>query len=260
MKTYFASAAALSWIDQRTGLPEVDVIAPGATTTRGKITGNSGYRFASFLDVSVELNETTKKITGHAVLPQTGIYRAPSFLHLPSWKFPVDTNAVVGQEPITFIQITGARTVSPEILGTGGGIVGGAAAGAGIGVWFFGWGALPGAVIGGVVGGVTGEAVAHQTTGFPPIWSEIKVSIFNDGRITYELGRHSLFPSLTFFTPDLKVKDGYIRTPVNTTGLHYYDGMPNIGRWKVEGWGPLPKDSLSGPTPGNPWNDLKGVF
>jgi hypothetical protein len=259
MKTFAASAATLSWIDRRTGLPEVDVVAPAAAITRGKITGNAGYRFASFLDVSVELNEMTKTVTAHAVLPQTGIYRAPSYLHLPSWKFPVDTQVATGKEPITFTQVTGARTISPEIIGTGGGVVAGAAGGAAIGVWAFGWGALPGAVIGGVVGGLTGETVAHGVTGFPPIWSEIRVSVWNDGRTTCELLRHSLFPSLTWYTPDPKVKDGYVQTPVNASGAAYYDGMPNLARWKTEGWGPLAKGSVSGPTAGNPWNDFKGI-
>jgi hypothetical protein len=260
MTIYTASAAALSWIDARTGLPEVDLVAPGAAITQAKITCNLGYRFASFLDVSIELNETTKTIAGHAVLPMTGIYRAPSYWHLPSWKFPVDTKVATGQEPITFTQVTGARTISPEIIGAGGGVAAGAAAGAGIGVWFLGWGALPGAAIGGIIGGLTGEAVAHDITGFPPIWSEIKISIFNDGRITYELLPHSLFPSLTFFTPAPKIENTYVRTPVNATGLTYYDGMPNLNRWKTEGWGPIQKGSVSGPTPGNPWNDVKGVF
>lgn len=197
MKTYTASAATLSWIDKRTGLPEFDLILPGKTISQKDIIGNVGYRFASFLDVLVEFNETTNSITSHMTLPKTGIYRAPSFLHLPSWKFPVTTEVATGREPLTFTQITGARTISPEIVGTGGGVAGGAVVGAGIGVWGFGWGALPGALIGGAVGGLAGEPIAHAVTGFPPIWSEIKISIFNNGKVAYELLRHNLFPSLS---------------------------------------------------------------
>ncbi len=260
MKTYVASAATLSWIDSRTGLPEVDLIPPGPTVSRGAITGNRGYRFASFLDVSTEFDEARSTITGHTVLPETGIYRAPSFLHLPSWKFPVTTEAATGHEPLTFIQVTGARTISPEIGGAGGGGVVGAGVGAGIGVWAFGWGALPGAAIGGVIGGLTGEAGTHAITGFPPIWSEMLISIFNDGRVTYKLLRHSLFPSLSYYTPDPSRPGDYRRTPVNAAGLAYYDGMPNLNRWKREGWGPIPKGFITGPTPGNPWNDPKGLL
>jgi len=260
MKLYKASLASLSWIDQRTGLPEVDKVAPRETITRAEITGNSGYRFSSFLDVSVEFDENSEwKNAAIKILPQTGIYRAPSFLHIPSSAFPVNVYETK-QDPIVIRQVTGARTISPEVIGTGAGVAGGAALGAAAGVWFFGIGALPGAGIGALIGGLGGEVAAHQITGFPPIWSEIQISIYQDGRITYELLRHSLFPSLTFYTPDSNQADLYKRTPVNAAGSTYYDGMPNLERWQAEGWGTLPEDSVSGPTRGNPWGDFKGVF
>jgi len=263
IKTYTASAAAISWIDSRTGLPEVDVAPPGPTVLRSFITGNSGYRFANFLDVTVNFDDVRRTIVGQSVTAQNGIYRAPSFAHLPSWNFPVTTNVATGSEPLRFTQNTGARTISPEMIGgavgAGLGIAGGAWAGGAIGSAGGPIGTVGGAVIGAIVGGIAGEITAHQVTGFPPIWSELKISIFNDGRATIELLRHSLFPSLSFYVPDPSTPNTYIRTPV-AGGATFYDGMPNLARWKAEGWGPMRGGTTSGPTPGNPWGDTHGLM
>ena len=62
---YVRSAAAASWIDARTGLPEVDVNAPGAFVQRGFLTGAAGFRFANFMEIWANYDTDTRAIVGH---------------------------------------------------------------------------------------------------------------------------------------------------------------------------------------------------
>ena len=89
---------------------------------------------------------------------------------------------------------------------------------------------------------------------FPPIWSDLRLTIRYDGTYTGELFAHSLFPSLTYYenskVPCL-VTDGSrpCRAYDKKSG---YDGMPNLDRWMNEGkgWG---KQNGYAPAEGNPW-------
>lgn len=234
---YERSAATVSWIDPATGLPEVDTVKPtNPTTTRAFLTGNAGFRFCNFIDVWANYDTVARTITGHGFTAASKIYRAPSFARIPSHVFPAKQNVRVGVEPITFTQIIGARTESPEIIG---GTVGG--------------------VVGGLPGRWIGEKVARAVSGFPPIWSELQLKIFNDGRFEVELRQHSYFPSLTFYKVRLNAAGGqtndYDRANV-TSGTSFYDAIPNLEHWKSNGWGPV-KGGGAGPTDGNPWGMQK---
>ena len=93
----------------------------------------------------------------------------------------------VGREPITFTQIVGADGESGEdrrVVGPGGNIAAGAIA------------------------------------AFPPIWSEIMIKVYNDGRTEASVLRHSLFPSLTFYT-----------APVNASGVPNEKGTYSYTPW-----------------------------
>ena len=230
---YVRSAATVSWIDPATGLPEVDRSPPGASTTREFLTGSSGFRFVNFMEIWGNYDTERNTIVGHGFTDPSGIYTSPSFGGVPSERFVPIRSARIGQEPIIFRQIVGARTRSPEVIGG----------------WF-----------GGPAGNIAGSAVK----GFPPIWSEIEIRLFHDGHIVASVLRHSLFPSLTFFTRPVIVSGiaqesgSYTRNPVG--GAVYYDGMPNMTRWsdRAEGWGPV--QTGTGPTRGNPWSIDQSIF
>jgi hypothetical protein len=230
---YERSAATVSWIDPATELPEVDQNKPnGPTTTRQFLTGNAGFRFCNFIEAWISYDTAVRAITGYGFNEATSkIYRAPSFAKIPSHVFPRKPDVGVAGDAVTFTQIIGARTQSPEVIG---GIVGG--------------------VVGGVAGGYVGEKVAHKVSGFPPIWSQLRLKIFNDGRFEVQLLQHSLFPSLTLYKVRLdgaSQSNNYDR--VSIVGASYYDAVPSLENWKKEGWGPVRGGLISGPTAGNPW-------
>lgn len=230
---YTRSAATASWIDARTGLPEVDRVAPAATVPRSFLTGNAGFRFANFMEVWASFDTTRGTVTGHGFTPASGLYRAPSFLDVPSQVMASTRTARVEGNSVVFIQIVGARTQSPEIIG-------------------------------GAIAGPLGNIVASMLTAFPPIWSEISIRLHPDGSTDTEVLRHSLFPSMTFYTrPVLASMTAeeigiYQRTPVGPGG-EVYNGMPNYDRWYRHGWGALGAGSR-GPVTGNPIGMVRTEF
>lgn len=237
---YERSAATVSWIDPATELPEVDNIKPnGPTTTRQFLTGSAGFRFCNFIEAWVSYDTAVRAVTGYGFNEATSkIYRAPSFAKIPSHVFPRRPDVSVARDAVTFTQIIGARTQSPEVIG--------GAVGAGVGAGF--------GPVGGVVGGYVGEKVAHKVTGFPPIWSQLRLKIFNDGRFEVHLLQHSLFPSLTLYKVRLdgaNQSNNYDR--VDIVGASYYNAVPSLEKWKKEGWGPVRGGPISGPTAGSPW-------
>ena len=159
---YVRSAAAASWIDARTGLPEVDVNAPGAFVQRGFLTGAAGFRFANFMEIWANYDTDTRAIVGHGFTADSGLYRSPSYGGIPSQVGTPIRSVKVGVEPITFIQTTGARTQSPE-------------------------------KIGGLFGPI-GNIFASAVKSFPPIWTEIQIQLFGDGHSVASVRRWSLFP------------------------------------------------------------------
>ncbi len=229
---YVRSAATVSWIDPRTGLPEVDQTPPGASVSREFLTGSSGFRFVNFMEIWANFDVDRNTIVGHGMTQASGIYTSPSFAGIPSRRFQPIQLVRVGQEPITFRQTVGARTESPERIG-------------------------------GSIFGPGGNILASAVKAFPPIWTEIEIQLFNDGNTVASVLRHSLFPSATFYTrpvyASLEPQESgpYTRTPIGSATN--YDGMPNYDRWYANGWG-SPGSGSSGPVTGNPWNMERSVL
>jgi hypothetical protein len=217
------SIASVSWIDAATGLPEVDSNPPGAVVTRSFLTGSSGFRFVNYMEVWADFDTEAGTIVGHGFAPASGIYRSPSFAGVPSAIGTITRNVLVGTEPITFTQMLGARTQSPEKLG---------------GIF-------------GPLGNIIGGAVTH----FPPIWTELELRIYSDRRREGRVLRHSLFPSMSFYVlrnDPVGAPSAWLhRTPV-PGGAQFYDAIPNYDRWRRDGWGAI-SGTAPGPTPGNPW-------
>jgi hypothetical protein len=212
--------ATLSWIDPRTGLPEVDQLGePGPWINRALITGRSGYRFSNFLNVTA--TATDGRIIARRIEPDSGMYRSPSFLKIPS--APVGK---IGQYSISlgsaavFRQLVGCRTVSPETIGS-----------------------TVGGIFGGPIGARLGKEAAEYMSAFPPIWTEIEITIYADGNWTHQLIQHSIFPSVSYYA----INDFGVFERQGT-----YDAVPNLEMWKRDGWGPM-IPGKGGPTPGNPW-------
>jgi hypothetical protein len=247
---YERSIASVSWIDPVTGLPEVDRNTPnGPLAFRSFLTGDRGFRFCNFLEAYATYDTTARRVVGHGFTTASRLYRAPSFAHLPSQIFTPMRDINVDGESIVFTQIVGARTESPEIIGREAGTIVGGTLGPVVG-------GIPGLIVGPLVGRYVGKRVAHSYLGFPPIWSQLRLRVFPDGRFTSELMQHSHFPSLTFYEIHVDASGNqtanYWRVDMKP-GVAFYNAVPNLDRWKAEGWGPI-RGGGPGPTSGNPWN------
>ena len=109
------SAATLSWIDPVTKLQEVDKLGdPGDSLWRGDITARHGYRFANFLEVWMEA--WNGAILGHGFTDSSGIYCGPSYLNIRSEEFVTLRKSRVDLKKVTYTQIVGARTQSPNVI------------------------------------------------------------------------------------------------------------------------------------------------
>ncbi len=219
LQVYTYSIAALSWIDPRTGLPEVDAGDPGDGILRAAILANRGYRFANFLEATVSIMPTgigpMQAVFGHTgYTADCGIYRALSFAGIPSYAYPIKLfDPVTVDGGVEFRQIVGARTQSAEVLAA----------------------KAPGPF------GAVGGAIAQKAVPLPPIWSDLRLTIRYDGTYAGELVAHSLFPSLTYYENSqvlCLVMDGSgpCQAYDKKSG---YDGMPNYKRWMDDrkGWG-----------------------
>jgi hypothetical protein len=228
VQMYTYSIATFSWIDPRTNLPEVDEGDPGEIVVRDDILANKGYRFANFLEASVGVMRTSAEPLLYSLgyTKDCGIYRAPSFLGLPSYAYPIKLfDPVYLDQAVEFRQIVGARTQSAELAA-------------------------------GKLGplGPLGGAIAQKIFPFPPIWTDLRLTIHYDGTYTGDLFAYSLFPSLTYYENS--------KIPCFVTGSSSgpcqgfekkfgYDGMPNYKRWfGGSGWG---KQKGYSPGEGNPW-------
>ena len=185
------------------------------------------------------------------------MYRGPSYMNIPSHAFVTSQDIYEESDAVRFTQVTGARTVSPEVLGTGGGLLGGVLLGAGIGSVVPIVGTTLGAIAGGAIGMFVGEVGLRQFVAFPPIWSKIQIRVYKDGRTEAQLLQHSIFPSLTFFR---QAGDHFERADISGSEAFYnatkQDQLPD---WQSNGWGPLENKSTPGPCTGNPWGLRKGV-
>ena len=194
-----------SWIDKRTKLPEVDGTPPGFRVSREFITGKKGFRFAHLLEVFVNIDDKSQLITGHGFTAASGIYRGKSYGGIPSEYYAPIRTVKVGQHPIVFSQIIGARTQSPEEIGA--------------------------------LAGPAGRMIAHALLRFPPIWTELELKVYANGHTEGKLRHHSLFPSVTFYKPLAQGTD-YVTTSV-------YDARSQLERWKTAGWGPVVQGSTT---------------
>lgn len=264
------SAATCSWIDPATGLPEVDKSPPrGERVNRGFLVGNFGYRYCNFMEVFVDLNTSGDPPVVRGFTADSGIYRGPSFARIPSHAFSIQQDSFREEGATRFTQVVGARTVSPEVIATGAGVLGGAVAGA----WAGGAagtlvtplvGTALGALGGAIVGAFGGEILAHQVIGFPPIWSKIQIRIYDDGRLEAQVLQHSLFPSLTFYRQQLQGKEPdpvwYERVDYSSSSAIYdADKRVELPAWQARGWGDLEQTAAIGACGGNPWGIRKGV-
>jgi hypothetical protein len=259
------AAATCSWIDPATGLPEVDEVPiVGATTAKAFLTGSAGFRFSNYMEVYVDIDIAAKKISGYGFTHDSKMHRGPSYLGIPSHAFDKSTEIFQSADAFRFTQTVGARTVSPEVIGSGGGVLVGAGAGALVGSVVPVIGTAVGAIGGGIIGFFAGDAVAHQAVGFPPIWSKIQIRMYTDGRVEAQLLQHSLFPSLTFYTQRLDAKG----VPQSTfdkanhpNGSSYYNATKKtqLPDWQKNGWSNMSRTTTPGPCAGNPWGVDKGI-
>lgn len=219
--THTRSIAAISWIDAITGLPETDPHPPGVNIGRTRITGRSGYRFANFLDAWIVFDTIGRTVTRFGFGRESGIYRSPSFADVPSEEYTAIRSTRSSGEPVIFKQLVGARTRSPEVLG-------------------------------GMAYGPLGNILGGLATSFPPIWTELELSIYNDGRFEGRLLQYSIFPSVSLYITDLSAL-GWTYTRRAIQGMQYYDASTQLGRWEREGWGTRSSSTSLGPVAGNPW-------
>ncbi|MGL6208502.1 MAG: hypothetical protein ACRC14_01575, partial [Paracoccaceae bacterium] len=187
MGRVYYSAATCSWIDPVTGLPEVDT-APitHLDKPRGFLTGDRGFRFSNFIETWVDFSTVPGGLTQKGFTSASGLYRGPSFAHIPSHAFDVMRETFEEGDCVRFTQTVGARTASPEVIGgTVGLVVGGLLLG----------------VVGVIGGAIVGTGAARQITGFPPIWTKLQIRMYRNGQATAQLLQHSLFPSMTTYVP-----------------------------------------------------------
>jgi hypothetical protein len=254
MDTITRSATAFSWIDPQTGLPEVARNGhPGATTTRAIVLGERAYRFCNFIEIEIDIENGQIASTRFTVA--SGMYRSPSFAHIPSAMVgKIGRTSSIATNAVTVKQIVGCRTVSPETAGTvgGGGVgLGGALL---VGAYVLGtggWGLVALGAGGLLFGGVAGRETAEYVTGFPPIWTEIELTVTADGTTSQRCISHSLFPSSTFYRQKHEISDNQYEEVSN------YNAVPALNRWKQHGWNEAPA-TRNGATSGNPWNMISG--
>ncbi len=255
LNRFVVGTSSFSWIDPKTGLPEVDKAgAPPASLGVSTILGRAGYRFSNFLEAVLDIDDRIG-ITRAEFSDKAGMYRSPSFLKLPSAEVGHIGRTVCSRsyDAVTFRQVVGCRTESPEIIGSGLGSMAGAAAGyagvtllappAGITLLLASLGC-------GVLGYFSGREAAEYFSAFPPIWTELELTVRKDRSVSCSLVSHSLFPSVTLY-----VSPAY--NPAGAPALYKqqglsYDGTPErLKRWKDRGWGLA--NQRRGPSEGSPW-------
>lgn len=238
------SICSLSWINGVTGLPENDGDGPpdqlrGALVTREDALP---FRFVNLLEAKVVITGSSEpRIVSAGWTVDSGIYRNPSFGKIPSEPFEPKRSIIQQYDRVVFRQTVGARTVSPEVLGQ----------------WI---GASEGVNLGGPIGiplgAKMGRAVAHKLLGFPAIWTTLELTIFVDGRSAGRVIRHSLFPSMSFYTRPEEYKDQPRISSFYQQVGKSYDAVPQLDHWQKDGWGKL-DDRFAGPCEGNPWGFSK---
>lgn len=217
------SVAALSWIDPRSGLPEYDRFGnPGKEIELDFILRANRFRFANLLKAFVDVN-AAGKITGYGFGLASKIYSNLSYLKTkPVIYKPIRTVNPTATK-VTFTQAVGCRTKAPEKIAR--------AVGSSL---------HP-------LGGGAGELFAKLHLALPPIWSDLELVINANGQYRFRVVRHSLFPSMTTYIADQRIKTDY-------RACGNYDGVLKYRFWRDAGWGMTAARPLVGKgNPGNPW-------
>jgi hypothetical protein len=228
---------------------------PAATITQSFITGNSGFRFSNYLNASITTRDSIN-IESSNFQSNSGLYTSPSQFGIASQRYPTRQNKENitrnGIQGVQFRQLVGARTISPAVaggrVGAGVGVAGGAYVGAkaggalgtfvtpGLGTAI---GGVGGAIVGGVAGFFAGTATANSipAISFPPIWTEVQLTLLANGTRECQLVRHSLFPSNSFYCDLTRTISPYVALGPEQTD------------WQSSGWGS-----------GNPWGATRPTF
>lgn len=245
------SVCALSWINQVTGLPENDKDGPPDTLPGALVTREDDalpFRFLNLLEGRIYVTDgSPPSIVSAGFTVDSGIYRNPSYMHIPSEPFRTIRRIYQFHDHVIFEQTQGARTVSPEVIGESAGAGAGAAGGTLV--------PIVGPIVGPIIGRKIGRMSAHKIKGFPPIWTTLQLTLFVDGRSEARLLCHSLFPSNSFYVrPDGSAGKPRISS-IYQLQPPAYDAVPALQRWTTDGWG-VQRD-VSGPSAGNPWGYSK---
>lgn len=268
------SVASVSWIDRRAGLPDSTSDAnPGPAVSRKYLLGKQGYRYVNFLEATIHVISYAdsrgierRQVGIHEFTNASGLYAGTSFFGTRVERFKTyrETELISGCELVgtktylpagtRFRQTVGSRTAAPEKVGrTAGKYIGYA-----VGVF----GGPVGAVGGYLAGRLAGRELAEEATAFPPIWSELELTIYTDGTFEFLGLAHSLFPSVNIYTleHERSLQTGRGIRRAGSKGYQLvgeYDGVPQLDRWMERGWGECRgkrEDGTAGAVyEGNPW-------
>ena len=213
------TVASLSWIDPmrlpERGVIETDRGAPGRTLTKSDAKESRVCRFSNVLEgvVAFEGDRVTAKAFG----PDSGLHMRPSFRGTMPQSFPTRRQIIDLPDGVEFRQLVGCRTQAPELTAAEVGGVGGLLARINRKL--------------GRAGEQLGKMIVRLGPIFPPIWTELSLIIKVDGTRSASVVRHSLFPSMSFYTQ--------IATTTSLELLQYYDGTASrFDEWFIRGWGP----------------------
>jgi hypothetical protein len=223
-------ATTLSWIDPRSGLPEVDKAGePPTTISKDQVKGKKLYRFAHLLEIKLQFQNG--RVVDGEFTADSGLTVGTSFLGTaPAQVGNIGRKKLAEENALVFRQVVGCRTEAPEKIG-----------------------GTVGEVFGGLLGRRIGREIAESVKAFPPIWTELEARVPKDGgEPLIHLTIYSLFPSVSFYSAGVVASNGastVLKRPNSS-----YDGVPNLQKWeKSAGWGMLALRTKSGPQIGNPW-------
>jgi hypothetical protein len=231
------SVSTLSWIDPKLyglSLPKVDPGNPGPMLPRPAMfaTNLDFFRFSNFLEAWIDLDKNNQ-IAACGFSAESGMYQAPSFLQTESVQVgDVGRCMIRSSSAVTFRQIVGCRTMAPEKIAR-----------------------TVTTILAGPILGPLGQDAAELIKIFPPIWSELELTINVNGSYSSKLLRHSVFPSLCYYAAMPKPNEFF---PDLYQCFSYYNGIPALKLWEANGWGPVAVPlGGAGSATGNPWSMTK---
>ncbi len=208
-RTFTGSVATINWVHTQSGVGRfIKDQPPKEFVTTGFFIKPKDYRFSNFLNCYLKVT-SSGKISAFGFYQDSGIYRASSFLKLPSEGYTVlqaarliHHNGIAGVE---FDQIAGARTLSATLIG-----------------------AILGGLLGNLPGFFLGAYLANRLMNFPPIWTHLRLRLMADGQQTVCLLSHSLFPCNTLYQ---RLEDDLYQSSNTYEAL-----QPQQLDWSDNGW------------------------